>query len=81
MFLIYGSRKYSSNLLLLWIFQCYSKTKDIVCKSYMRTLNKQQEGKENKKLHSWGIRKGFLKKMRFEQSCEDFIMVYKNPNR
>lgn len=47
----------------------------------MRTLNKQQEGKENKKLHSWGSGKGFLKEMRFEQSCEDFIMVYKNPNR
>lgn len=47
----------------------------------MRTLNKQQEGKENKKHHSWGIGKAFLKKMRFEQSCEELIMVYKNPNR
>ena len=47
----------------------------------MRTLNKQQEGKENKKHHSWGIGKASWKKMRFEQSCEELILVYKNPNR
>lgn len=45
--------------------QCYSKTKDIVCKSYMRTLNKQQEGKENKNI-ILGELKSLLKAMRLE---------------